>query len=206
MSNIMDIAKSAIGVYRTALGVTGENIANVNTEGYRRRDVTTEQIGGARTTVTTLATGGQGVEIDQIRRAFDELLAQRLRTASADLSSAEVHHDAALAVETVLLPRTGGIDAQQHVVRAVGQEMAARHHWHRQHVGGHLPAHHAAIGLVGTVQPVVERPVEVGHEAHDAGTQPVEVEVRVRADQRVERPGDAPHAPLGSPRALMPSR
>ena len=111
MSNIMDIAKSAIGVYRTALGVTGENIANVNTEGYRRRDVTTEQIGGARTTVTTLATGGQGVEIDQIRRAFDELLAQRLRTASADLSSAEVHHDAALAVETVLLPRTGGIDA-----------------------------------------------------------------------------------------------
>ena len=111
MSNIMDIAKSAIGVYRTALGVTGENIANVNTEGYRRRDVTTEQIGGARTTVTTLATGGQGVEIDQIRRAFDELLAQRLRTASADLSSAEIHHDAALAVETVLLPRTGGIDA-----------------------------------------------------------------------------------------------
>ncbi|PLL12117.1 flagellar hook-associated protein FlgK [Tabrizicola sp. TH137] len=111
MSNIMDIARSAIGAYRTALGVTGENIANVNTEGYRRRDVTTEQIGGARTTVTTLATGGQGVEIDQIRRAFDELLAQRLRTASADLSSAEVHHDAALAVETVLLPRTGGIDA-----------------------------------------------------------------------------------------------
>lgn len=111
MSNIMDIAKSAIGVYRTALGVTGENIANVNTEGYRRRDVTTEQIGGARTTVTTLATGGQGVQIDQIRRAFDELLAQRLRTASADLSSAEVHHDAALAVEIVLLPRTGGIDA-----------------------------------------------------------------------------------------------
>ena len=40
MGNIMDIASSAIGAYRTALSVTGENIANVNTEGYRRRDVT----------------------------------------------------------------------------------------------------------------------------------------------------------------------
>ena len=111
MSNIMDIASSAIGAYRTALGVTGENIANVNTEGYRRRDVTTSQIGGAQTTVTTMATGGQGVQVDQIRRAFDALLAQRLRTSGADVSAAEVHLDAALAVETQLLPNTGGIDA-----------------------------------------------------------------------------------------------
>ena len=58
MSNIMDIARSSIAAYRTALGITGANIANVNTEGYRRRDVTTSQIGGAQTTVTTLATGG----------------------------------------------------------------------------------------------------------------------------------------------------
>lgn len=111
MSNIMDIARSAVGAYRTALGVTGENIANVNTEGYRRRDVTTSQIGGAQTTVTTLATGGQGVQIDMIRRAFDSLLSERLRTSTADVSAAEVHLDATKAVETTLLPNTGGIDA-----------------------------------------------------------------------------------------------
>jgi len=111
MSNIMDIARSAVGAYRTALGITGENIANVNTEGYRRRDVTTSQIGGAQTTVTTLATGGQGVQIDLIRRAFDSLLAERLRTSTADVSAAQVHLDAAKAVETTLLPNTGGIDA-----------------------------------------------------------------------------------------------
>lgn len=111
MSNIMDIARSAVGAYRTALGITGENIANVNTEGYRRREVTTSQIGGAQTTVTTLATGGQGVQIDQIRRAFDSLLAERLRTSTADVSAAQVHLDAAKAVETTLLPNTGGIDA-----------------------------------------------------------------------------------------------
>lgn len=111
MSNIMDIARSAIGAYRTALGVTGENIANVNTEGYRRRDVTTSQIGGAQTTVTTLSTGGQGVEVNQIRRAFDALLAERLRTTAGDVSAADVHLAATKAVETQLLPNTGGIDA-----------------------------------------------------------------------------------------------
>lgn len=111
MSNIMDVARSAVSAYRTALGITGENIANVNTEGYRRREVTTSQIGGAQTTVTTLATGGQGVQIDQIRRAFDALLAGRVRTSTSDVSAAQSHLDAAMAVEGVLLPNTGGIDA-----------------------------------------------------------------------------------------------
>ncbi|MBC2834758.1 FlgK family flagellar hook-associated protein [Paragemmobacter straminiformis] len=111
MSNIMDIARSSIAAYRTALGITGENIANVNTEGYRRRDVTTSQIGGAQTTVTTLATGGQGVQVNQIRRAFDQLLADRLRTATGDMSASTVSVDAAKAVEAQLLPNSGGIDA-----------------------------------------------------------------------------------------------
>lgn len=111
MSNIMDIASSAIGAYRAALSVTGENIANVNTEGYRRRDVLTSQVSGAQTTVTTMATGGQGVQVEQVRRAFDALLAERLRTSTSDVSAAQVHLDAAMAVETQLLPNSGGIDA-----------------------------------------------------------------------------------------------
>lgn len=111
MSNIMDIARSSIAAYRTALGITGENIANVNTEGYRRREVTTAQIGGAKTSVTTLATGGQGVQVDQIRRAFDQLLAGRLRNASGDMTASTVSVDAAKAVEAQLLPNSGGIDA-----------------------------------------------------------------------------------------------
>lgn len=111
MANVMDIARSAIGAYRTALSVTSENIANVNTEGYRRRDVLTSQIGGAQTTVTTVATGGQGVKVDMIRRAFDSLMSERLRTSTSDVSSATVTLDATRAVESALLPNTGGIDA-----------------------------------------------------------------------------------------------
>ena len=111
MSNIVDIARTAIGVYRTALGVTGENIANVNTEGYRRRSVDLAQVGGAQTSPVTLATGGQGVEVKDIRRAFDQLLADRLRTASGDVESATAHLEATKALEALMLPGTGGIDA-----------------------------------------------------------------------------------------------
>lgn len=111
MSNIIDIARSAIGVYRTALGVTGENIANVNTDGYRRRSVELVQLAGAQTTPNTLATGGQGVEVSDIRRAFDQLLAERLRIASGDVEAATAHRDASKSLESLMLPGTGGIDA-----------------------------------------------------------------------------------------------
>lgn len=111
MSNIMDIARSAIGAYRTALGVTGENIANVNTDGYRRRDVQMEQMGGAQTSPLSLATGGQGVKVADIRRAFDVLLSDRLRLSSGDVQSATAHLEASKALEALMLPGTGGIDS-----------------------------------------------------------------------------------------------
>ena len=37
MAGLFDIASSGIRAYREALAVTGQNIANIDTEGYRRR-------------------------------------------------------------------------------------------------------------------------------------------------------------------------
>ncbi|MGB1512182.1 MAG: flagellar basal body protein, partial [Paracoccaceae bacterium] len=37
MASLFDIGKSAVQAQRQALNVTGQNIANVNTEGYRKR-------------------------------------------------------------------------------------------------------------------------------------------------------------------------
>ena len=42
MSSLFDIGKSAINSYRQSLAVTGQNIANINTEGYKRREATLE--------------------------------------------------------------------------------------------------------------------------------------------------------------------
>ena len=39
MPSLFDIGKSGLQAYRQSLAVTGQNIANVNTDGYKKRDV-----------------------------------------------------------------------------------------------------------------------------------------------------------------------
>jgi flagellar hook-associated protein 1 FlgK len=44
MTSLFDVGKSAIQAYRQSLGVTGQNIANINTEGYKRREANLEEV------------------------------------------------------------------------------------------------------------------------------------------------------------------
>lgn len=82
MSNIFDVGSSALNSLQRAISTTGNNIANVNTEGYSRQEVefasrTPNRIGGV--------TLGTGVEISSIRRAYDQFLTQdvQARTSSS---------------------------------------------------------------------------------------------------------------------------
>lgn len=111
MSNILDIASSALLTYRAGLAATGENIANVDTEGYRRRDLTTSTLGGAQMTPTSLPTGAQGVQIDEVRRSFDSFLAQKVSTTTSDKTSAETFAQAVSRMEDLFVPESGGIAA-----------------------------------------------------------------------------------------------
>src|SRR3989338_5688193 len=110
MTGMIDIARSSLSAYRTALGTVGENIANVNTQGYVKRDVVQVEMAGAQTTPTTMATFGQGVTVTDVRRAFDDLLANRLRSATGDVSAATAQLSAATQVESLMMPGTGGVD------------------------------------------------------------------------------------------------
>ncbi|WP_126979218.1 FlgK family flagellar hook-associated protein [Frigidibacter oleivorans] len=110
MTGMLDIARSGLSAYRTALAVTAENIANVETEGYQRREVATVSAAGAQATATTRASGGQGVSVLEVRRAFDALAAERLRGSSAARTAAEIHLSAAEAVEALMIPGEDGID------------------------------------------------------------------------------------------------
>lgn len=38
MASLFDIGKSGLQAYRQSLSVTGQNIANINTDGYKRRE------------------------------------------------------------------------------------------------------------------------------------------------------------------------
>lgn len=71
MSNIFNVGSSALNALQRAISTTGNNIANVNTEGYSRQEVefrtrTPDSIGGHQF--------GTGVEISSIRRAYDQFL------------------------------------------------------------------------------------------------------------------------------------
>ena len=74
------VGKSGLGVYQTAIEVTGENIANVNTNGYSRQKV------NLQTAPPTTHNGfplGTGVKIASVERYYDGLLQQQLVTASS---------------------------------------------------------------------------------------------------------------------------
>ncbi len=108
MSDLFNIGQSGIVAARTALTVTGENIANADTEGYRRRDVTQQEVVGAGASLLFTDAGPQGVEITDIRRAFDSLIAARTRMATASHAAAESFLPHLELVEDTMIPRNGG--------------------------------------------------------------------------------------------------
>ena len=78
MGSLFEIAKSGIQAYRQALSVTGQNIANVNTEGYSKRDVALEEIGGIQGGVTDVSDqSGLGVRVDETREALTKMVGEQ---------------------------------------------------------------------------------------------------------------------------------
>ncbi|MEL7300672.1 MAG: flagellar basal body rod C-terminal domain-containing protein [Pseudomonadota bacterium] len=98
MSDIINIGRSGLLAARTGLAVTGENIANVETPGYARRDM-----------LTRAQPAGGGVEVQDIRRAFDGLLADRQRDAVSTQGAARAYQYHVSSLEDRLLPGPGGI-------------------------------------------------------------------------------------------------
>ena len=54
MGSLFEIGKSGVQAYRQALSVTGQNIANVNTEGYNKRAADLEEVPSVQGGVTKL--------------------------------------------------------------------------------------------------------------------------------------------------------
>lgn len=91
MSSLFDVGKSAVQSYRQALAVTGQNIANINTEGYKRRAADLEEVGGSQGGITSIANqAGLGVRVADIRRAFDGFLLARANTTNSNFQKVNV--------------------------------------------------------------------------------------------------------------------
>ena len=84
MPSLFDIGKSGLQAYRQSLAVTGQNIANINTDGYKKREASLEEVTGAGGGVTEISDQtGLGVRVENIKRAFDEFLIDKVRQTSS---------------------------------------------------------------------------------------------------------------------------
>ena len=86
MSDLLSIGSSGVTAYQRALATISNNIANVNTEGYTRQDVSLSanqprELGGSFI--------GTGARFDQVRRLYDAFIESNLRSSNSDLKSQE---------------------------------------------------------------------------------------------------------------------
>ena len=105
MSNLYDIGRTGLQSYRQSLAITGQNIANVNTEGYKRRGADLEEISAQKgSTLDVGMNAGMGVRVAKMRRAFDEFLLNKARIATAFAESSSAYVAAARQIENIMLP------------------------------------------------------------------------------------------------------
>ena len=113
MPSLLDIGKSAIDAQRQALGVTGQNIANVNTEGYRKRDASIVEVSGQQSEIASkVAQLGLGVSFSEVRRSFNAFLAQSADRSESMFNAASSFVDTVKNLENLVLPTEGDLASE----------------------------------------------------------------------------------------------
>ncbi len=95
----LNLARSGMAASQKSMEVVGNNVANVNTEGYSRQTIQSEAL-------PTVESGGlsfgQGVQISGIDRAQDSFITDRLRAAGEQLGDAEAKASPLADLERIL--------------------------------------------------------------------------------------------------------
>jgi len=86
MSDLLTIGATATQLYRQALSTVSNNIANINSDGYSRQEVTTAENAPSQQGVSYLGTGARLVGV---QRAYDEFAESGIRTSQSALSAQE---------------------------------------------------------------------------------------------------------------------
>lgn len=117
LNSIMDASLSALFAAQAGMATTGHNIANANTPGYSRQDVS---FAARRPDILPYGALGRGVEVQGIRRLQDEFLLKNLRVQSSRLASYTSVDAALYEVESIL----GSVD-NDHLGNAMNEFFAA---------------------------------------------------------------------------------
>ncbi|MDC0976032.1 flagellar hook-associated protein FlgK [Alphaproteobacteria bacterium] len=105
MASLFEIGKTGVQAYRQALSVTGQNIANINTEGYNKRSADITEIAGVSGGATNVSdSSGLGVRVANVRRSFDSYLSDKTRTSQSDYEMLNDFVSKLSDLENMLLP------------------------------------------------------------------------------------------------------
>ena len=105
MASLFEIGKTGVQAYRQALSVTGQNIANINTDGYNKRRADVSEIAGVTGGPTNVSdSSGLGVRVSNVRRSFDAYLADKTRTSQSDYEMLNDFVSKLSDLENMLLP------------------------------------------------------------------------------------------------------
>ncbi|MEC8642554.1 MAG: flagellar hook-associated protein FlgK, partial [Pseudomonadota bacterium] len=112
MSSLFDIGKSGLNSYRQALAVTGQNIANIDTDGYKRRGASLEEVSANQSGINSIGNSpGLGVRVSEIRRAFDEFLLAKARSSTAYAEATTTFSTSIRQLEDIILPGEANLGA-----------------------------------------------------------------------------------------------
>ena len=105
MTDIFNIGTSALVSLQRAIGTTGHNIANVNTEGYSRQRV---EFAALPPQITGAGFVGSGVTIASITRSYDAFLTEDVRARTSSAFGSSMSADLSGRVDSILAnPDTG---------------------------------------------------------------------------------------------------
>ena len=116
MSTFSALITASLALYaqQRAIDITGQNIANVNTDGYSRQRVDMQSIGGNTVPAIWSVSSqvGQGVNADQVTRIRDAFLEARAQTEHATTANLTVQSDTLSQIEQSFQePGTTGIQS-----------------------------------------------------------------------------------------------
>ena len=121
VSDLLGIGTSGLMAYQRAMATTGNNIANVNSEGYSRQRVEFNErapqlIGNEYI--------GRGTEVSAIRRLYDDFLGAQVRTDASGASGLETYYGLASQVNNMLADPQAGLTPAMGRFFAAAQEVA----------------------------------------------------------------------------------
>ena len=108
MPDMLGTGLSSLRALQRALDTTAHNISNVSTPGYSRQrvefDTRTPSVVGSNWI-------GNGVDVSQVRRVFDQFLANQSRTSSGNLARLDAFSTQAARLDNMLGDTNNGLSA-----------------------------------------------------------------------------------------------